>query len=170
MEICRQYHIQIPMQIAFDNWRQEPAAYTEELLGKERNGRLNPVRDFMNLGCTVSFGSDAPCTEPDPIVWLSKAVNHSNPDQAVSIEDALRMTTFNGYWASFDEKMRGSLEEGKIADMVILSANPYTTPKEELIRLNVEELILQGKPYQPQKQSVPEVVLKGLLKRYRTRA
>lgn len=170
MEICRQYHIQIPMQIAFDNWRQEPAAYTEELLGKERNGRLNPVRDFMNLGCTVSFGSDAPCTEPDPIVWLSKAVNHSNPDQAVSIEDALRMTTFNGYWASFDEKMRGSLEEGKIADMVILSANPYTTPKEELIRLNVEELILQGKPYQPQKQSVPEVVLKGMLKRYRTRA
>jgi len=62
------------------------------------------------------------------------------------------------------------LEEGKIADMVILSANPYTTPKEELIRLNVEELILQGKPYQPQKQSVPEVVLKGMLKRYRTRA
>ena len=170
MAICRQYHIQLPMQIAFDNWRQEPAAYTERLLGEERNRRLNPVRDFMRLGCTVSFGSDAPCTEPDPIVWLSKAVNHSNPEQAVSVSDALRMATYNGYWASFDEKERGSLEAGKIADMVILSGDPYTTPGEKLSGLKVEELILQGRPYRPQKQTVPEVVLKGMLRRNRVRA
>ena len=170
MEICRQYHIQLPMQIAFDNWRQEPAAYTQRLLGRERNRRLNPVGDFLRLGCTVSFGSDAPCTEPDPIVWLSKAVNHSNPEQAVSVADALRMATYNGYWASFDEKERGSLEAGKIADMVILSGDPYTTPKEELSGLKVEELILRGKPYRPQKQSVPAVVLKGMLRRNRVRA
>ena len=170
MAICRQYHIQLPMQIAFDNWRQEPPSYTEALLGKERNERLNPVRDFMELGCTVSFGSDAPCTEPDPIVWLSKAVNHSNPGQAVSIEDALRMATYNGYWVSFDEKERGSLEEGKIADMLILSANPYTTPKEKLAELKAEELILQGKPYRPQTQSIPAVVLKGMLKHNRAKA
>lgn len=170
MEICREYRIQVPMQIAFDNWRQEPAVYTEALLGKERNSRLNPVRDFVELGCTVSFGSDAPCTEPDPIVWLSKAVNHSNPKQAVRIEEALRMATYNGYWASFDEKDRGSLEEGKLADMVILSANPYTTPKEELTDIKVEELIAQGKTYQPQTQSIPAVILKGMLRHNRARA
>lgn len=96
MEICEKYKIQVPMQITFDNWRQEPASYTEKLLGKEPNSRLNPIRSFSELGCTVSFGSDAPCTEPDPIVWLYKAVNHSNPDQAVSMEDALRMATYNG--------------------------------------------------------------------------
>lgn len=170
MEICRSYGIQLPMQIAFDNWRQEPAAYTERLLGGERNRRLNPVGDFLRLGCTVSFGSDAPCMEPDPITWLSKAVNHSNPEQAVSVADALRMATYNGYWASFDEKERGSLEAGKIADMVLLSGDPYTTPKEELSGLKVEELILRGKPYRPQKQSVPAVVLKGMLRRNRVRA
>ena len=88
MEICRQYHIQLPMQIAFDNWRQEPQEYTLELLGEERNARLNPVRSFMENGCVVSFGSDGPCTSPDPIAWLYKAVNHSNPNEAVSIRQA----------------------------------------------------------------------------------
>ena len=56
MQICRQYHIQLPMQIAFDNWRQEPQEYTLRLLGEERNARLNPVRSFTENGCFVSFG------------------------------------------------------------------------------------------------------------------
>lgn len=162
MEICSKYHIQIPMQIAFDNWRQEPASYTQELLGSERNSRLNPIRSFMENGCVVSFGSDAPCTDPDPIVWLSKAVNHSNPDQSVSIEQALRMATYNGYYATFDEKERGSLEEGKIADMVILSADPYSVPNDEIINLKVEKLILSGEEYKPQSQSVMSVITKGI--------
>lgn len=165
MDICRQYHIQLPMQIAFDNWPQEPAAYTEALLGKERSARLNPVRTLSERGLVISFGSDGPCTSPDPIVWLYKAVNHSNPDEAVSIREALRMATYNGYRASFDEKERGSLEVGKIADMAILSANPYELPKDRLLELKVETLLLGGKPYQPQTQSVPASVLKGMLSR-----
>ncbi len=148
MKICEDYHIQIPMQIAFDNWKQEPQEYTESILGKERNGRLNPVKDFMDRGCIVSFGSDAPCTAPDPIVWLYKAVNHSNPKQSVDIREALRMSTYNGYWVTFDEKERGSLEEGKIADMVILSDNPYTMDHRGLLNLKVEKLIISGKDYQ----------------------
>ena len=135
------------MQIAFDNWRQEPCEYTQSILGIERNSRLNPVKSFMDSGCVVSFGSDGPCTDPDPIVWLNKAVNHSNPSQSVSIRDALRMSTYNGYWVSFDEKDRGSLEVGKIADMVILSDNPYTMKKESLADLKVEKLIINGKEY-----------------------
>ena len=162
MDICSKYHIQIPMQIVFDNWRQEPASYTQELLGSERNSRLNPIRSFMENGCVVSFGSDAPCTDPDPIVWLSKAVNHSNPAQSVSIEQALRMATYNGYYATFDEKERGSLEEGKIADMVILSADPYAVPNDEIINLKVEKLILSGEEYKPQSQSVMSVITKGI--------
>ncbi len=165
MEICREYNIQLPMQIAFDNWKQEPPEYTESILGSERNKCLNPVRSFMEYGCVVSFGSDAPCTDPDPIVWLSKAVNHSNPEEAVSIKQALRMCTYNGYYASFDEKDRGSLEPGKIADMVILSGNPYETPAEKLSELKVERLILKGKDYRPQSGSPIGAVIKGMLSR-----
>ncbi len=163
MKICSDYHIQLPMQIAFDNWKQEPPEYTESILGPERNARLNPVRSFMEAGCTVSFGSDAPCTNPDPIVWLYKAVNHSNPAESVTIQQALRMCTYNGYYTTFDEKERGSLEVGKIADMVILSDNPYEMPKEDLCSLKVEKLILSGAEYKPQSGGVVGTVIKGML-------
>ena len=162
MKICKDYNIQLPMQIAFDNWKQEPQEYTELILGKERNGRLNPVRSFMEAGCIVSLGSDAPCTDPDPIVWLHKAVNHSNPDEAVTVQQALRMCTYNGYYTTFDDKDRGSLEQGKIADMVILSDNPYEIPSEQLKDITVEKLILSGMDYKLQSGSALGTVIKGM--------
>ncbi len=73
------------------------------------------------------------------------------------------MCTYNGYYTTFDEKERGSLEVGKIADMVILSDNPYEMPKEELASLKVEKLILGGKDYKAQSGSVAGTVLKGML-------
>ena len=75
------------------------------------------------------------------------------------------MATYNGYWTSFDEQERGSLEKGKIADMVILSANPYELPGDRLLDLKVEKLILGGKDYKPQHQSIPLAVIKGMLSR-----
>ena len=161
-QICADYHIQLPMQVSFDNWRQEPAEYTGEILGEKRNNSLNPVRTFKDLGCVVGFGSDGPCTNPDPIVWLYKAVNHSNENERVSIQEALRMSTYNGYWISFDEKERGSLEEGKIADMVILSDNPYTVAPAELMKLKVEKTILNGKEFSSEKGSFLRPVVKGI--------
>ena len=145
MNICEKYNIQLPMQIAFDDWRQEPSTYINEILGEERNSRLNPVKSFMERGCIVSFGSDGPCTNPDPIVWLYKACNHSNPKESITIQDALKMATYNGYYASFDENKRGSLEVGKIADMVILSQNPYNINKKDILSIKVERTILKGK-------------------------
>ena len=50
-------------------------------------------------------------------------------------------------YAAFEEKERGSLEEGKIADMVILSENPYNVPFESIKNSRVEGLILGGRPY-----------------------
>jgi len=145
LKICEDYHIQLPMQIIFDDWPQEPATYITELLGADRTSRLNPVKSFTDRGCVVSFGSDGPCTSPDPMVWIYKAVNHSNPDEAVTVQQALRMSTYNGYWTTFDEKERGSLEVGKYADMCVLSANPYEMSKEELKELKVVRTFLGGK-------------------------
>lgn len=163
IKICREYGIQMPVQSAFINWKQEPDEYLESILGSERLNRLNPIKTFKDNNIVVSFGSDAPCTSPDPIVWMDKAVNNSNPNEAVSIRDALRMSTYNGYYVCFDEKERGSLEVGKIADMVILSANPYEIKKEEINDLTVEELILSGKTYSSCKESVPSTLISGLL-------
>ena len=162
IRICAEYGIQMPVQSAFINWKQEPDEYLESIMGAERCARLNPIRSFRDNGIVVSFGSDAPCTSPDPIVWMDKAVNNPNAAEAVGIEDALRMCTWNGYYTSFDEKERGSLESGKIADMVILSANPYAIPKEDIGKLKVEKLILAGQDYVSARRPVAKAILDGM--------
>lgn len=162
LRICRDYHIMMPVQSAFINWKQEPDDYLESIMGRERCARLNPIRTFRDHGIVVSFGSDAPCTSPDPIVWIDKAVNNANAAEAVSVQDALRMCTYNGCYTTFDEKERGSLETGKIADMVILSDNPYEIPKEQLSALKVEQLILAGQSYQTAKCPVARAILNGM--------
>ena len=150
----------MPVQSAFINWKQEPDEYLVRIMGRERASRLNPLKTFLDNDIVVSFGSDAPCTTPDPIIWLDKAVN--NGEQSVSVRDALRMCTFNGCFASFDEKKRGSLEPGKIADMVILSASPYDIAPEKLGELKVEKLILAGREYESKKGNALKGIVSGL--------
>ncbi|MBO4341205.1 MAG: amidohydrolase family protein [Bacteroidales bacterium] len=162
LEICRQYNIAMPIQSAFINWKQEPDAYLESIMGKERVSRLNSVKVFADGGIRVSLGSDAPCTTPDPIVWIDRCVNNPNESQRVPVQTALRMATFNGYSTTFDDNERGSLETGKIADMVILSANPYAIPSSEIKNLKVEQLILAGKPYRSAKEGILKAAVRGL--------
>lgn len=162
LDICQAYHIVLAVQSAFINWTQEPDEYLERILG-ERSARLNPLKEFTDRGIVLTAGSDGPCTEPDPIDWIYKACNHSVPEQSLTVEQALKMCTYNGYYGSFDEKERGSLEAGKIADMVILSENPYVIPKERLGRLRVEQLLVGGKPYRKLSRSPIGQVLGGML-------
>ena len=161
--ICAEYGIQLPMQTSFIDWPQEPDAYLESIMGEERAGRLNPRRTFWDKDIVISAGSDAPCTDPDPILWMQRACNHSVPEQSLTPQEALRMCTYNGAWTTFDEKERGSLEVGKMADMAILSGNPYEISVSELGSLSVEGLILAGKPYEQQKQGFLAAVVKGML-------
>ena len=163
IRICRDYHIQMPVQSAFINWKQEPDSYLEQILGPERLEKLNPIRTFRDNGIVVSFGSDAPCTTPDPISWIHRAVNNTNTSEVVSVQDALRMCTYNGAWAAFDEQERGSLEAGKIADMVILSANPYAVDKTALKDIRVRSLYLGGKPYTSCRENIAATMLRGLI-------
>ena len=133
---------------AFIGWRHESDYYLERILEEERTAALNPIGTFERNGISVSFGSDAPCTSPDPILWIHKAVNHSNPPERVPVRSAVWMATWNGAYAAFDEKGRGSLEEGKVADLVILSENPYKVPSESIKDIRVEGLIRGSLPYE----------------------
>ena len=143
LEICSKYNIQMPMQSAFIEWKQEPDAYLETILG-ERVKKLNPLRTIWDKGIVISAGSDAPCSDPNPINWMYRAVNHSVPEQSLTIKEALRMCTYNGAYATFDEKERGSLEIGKIADFAILSENIYEMDKTKLCDVKVMDLYLNG--------------------------
>ena len=163
LEICERYNILLPVQTAFINWPQEPDSYLESILG-ERSYKLNPLRDFMNHKLMICAGSDGPCTDPDPIQWIYKACNHSVKDQSLTVYEALRMCTYNGYYATFDEKLRGSLEVGKIADMVILSESPYKVEIDKLDKLKVEQLLLAGKSYEKLSQNPVKHILSGVFK------
>ncbi|MBQ6801874.1 MAG: amidohydrolase family protein, partial [Oscillospiraceae bacterium] len=101
IRICREYKIGLAVQSAFIDWPQEPNDYLESILG-ERAAKLNPFRTYLENGIMMSVGSDGPCTEPDPINWIYKACN--NGAESLSVQQALRMCTFNGYWQTFDEK------------------------------------------------------------------
>lgn len=160
IRICSDYKIALAIQSCFIDWPNEPQEYLEQILG-DRASKLNPFKTYAEKGILLSFGSDAPCTEPDPILWIHKACN--NGDQSLSVPEALKMCTYNTYWMSFDEKERGSLEPGKIADMVILSQNPYTTERTQLNQILVEQLLIQGQPYQNISQNPVAQILRGMI-------
>ena len=163
MRICQEYHINLAVQSSFISWRQEPDAYLEKILGKKRLLQLNPLKTFYQNSLVIAAGSDAPCTDPNPLSWLDKAVNNPNQEEALSVTEALRMCTLNGYYLGFDDQERGSLEVGKIADMVILSDNPYRINKKDISKLRVESLILGGKEYQSAEENFIKALFRGFI-------
>ncbi len=144
---CAELGIHLPVQPAFLDWNLEPEEYLESIIG-DRVKKISPLRDMTDMGIILSGGSDGPCTIPDPIFGMYCACNHYVPEQSLSIAEALKMFTYNTAWTCFDEKERGSLEAGKIADMVILNRNPMAMDPKALTELKVEKLILGGKPYE----------------------
>jgi predicted amidohydrolase YtcJ len=75
-------------------------------------------------------------TDIDGNVW--------GPRQRVSIAEALRIGTIHGAWASFEEKLKGSIEAGKLADLVVLGRDPLETNPAELVKIPVERTMVGG--------------------------
>ena len=153
--------IHIPLQPAFLHWELEPYYYLKGILG-DRVDRISPLRKMTDMGIVLSGGSDAPCTLPDPIFGMYCACNHYVPGQSLTIQEAIKMFTFNCAWTTFDEKDRGSLETGKVADMAVLNRNPLAMKPGELLSLRVEKLLLNGAPYK-KGQGVLSLLSKGIL-------
>ena len=119
-----------------------------EMYGKTRMERFNPLRSIYERGVVLVGGSDSPVTAYDPIFGIHCAVNHPLPQEGLPLKEALKMFTINAAYSAFEEKEKGSLEEGKLADMVILSCNPYDVPIEKIYEIvKVEYAFVAGKPY-----------------------
>lgn len=161
LEICARHNIHIAAQSTFLDWPLEPLEYVESVLGK-RAFDILPLKTMVDMGIKISLGSDAPCTVPDPIEFLHCACNHYVKEQSVDAQTALKMLTVNAAWAGFDEKETGTLEAGKRADMVILSENPLTVPAQELRRVRVESLMIDGKKWKGG-QSLASALARGLV-------
>jgi len=147
LDKCAEMGIGITLQPGFLISDLEPPKYLEEILG-DRVKMNSPLRHMVGSGIHVSGGSDAPVMPPDPIQGIYGACNHPyDPGQSLTIQQALKMFTYEVAWMSFDERERGSLEEGKIADMVILNKNPLRMEPKNLRELKVEQLLLSGRTY-----------------------
>lgn len=110
-----------------------------------------PLHAFQQEGIPFSLSSDVPVTPCDSMVNLHAAVTRKtqdgddlSPGQAITIETALHAYTAGGAIGSFEENLKGTLEPGKLADMVVLSADPTAVDSEELPSIAIRRTILNG--------------------------
>ncbi len=139
----------------------EPPEYLEEIIG-DRVHASSPFRSIVDGGIHFSGGSDAPVCPPNPFLGIHGLCNHPyDSGQSLTIEEALRAYTHEVAWMSFDDEDRGTLEKGKIADMVIVDSNPLETKLADLSGLTTKQLLVAGKPYAPA-QGVLGALLSGM--------
>lgn len=165
MDIIEKYHLQIAGQPAFIEMDLQYIDLLMEKLGEKRCYAAEPHSKFIRRGVIFTAGSDCPVTFPDAISWIHWMVNNPNVPHRVPLTDAIRVCTYNGYYATFDEKERGSLEVGKIADMVILDKNPYDVAPENIKDIKVLSTIYGGKKWQKSDGNIIATILKGMVRK-----
>ena len=105
----------------------------------------NPFREIIEAGVVVCGSSDCDVTPADPLLGIYSAVNHPVEEHRVDLYDAIKMFTINGAYAIFEEESKGSLEVGKIADLVILDTDIMETPEDKIDKIAVNTTIKNGK-------------------------
>jgi hypothetical protein len=109
-------------------------------------------RKLMQSGAVVGNGTDAPVEDVSPLASFYASVSRKlkdgsvfYPAQRMSREEALRSYTWSNAYAAFEEKVKGSLEPGKLADITVLSRDIMTVPEDEIVATDVVYTIVGGK-------------------------
>jgi predicted amidohydrolase YtcJ len=113
-------------------------------IGAERAARVDPVRTLMRPGLLVAGGSDSTVTPLGPLVGVHAAVNHSNPAERVGVQEALELYTINAARIAFEEQDKGSVEVGKLGDLVVLAQDPFETDPSRIKDVLVEMTVIGG--------------------------
>ena len=119
--------------------------------GPERNKYLGALKSMMEAGVKCSLHSDAP-SGPCGLEMIDGAVNRydhaqnvqCDTTQAVSVLDAIRCCTYNAAYQSYEENIKGSLEPGKLADMIVLSDNILAIDPHDIHKLKVDMTFIDG--------------------------
>jgi len=124
-----------------------------ENVGGERSEWIKPHRAWIDNGIVVAAGTDSPVTPylPFPSLWASIARRtevlgtEMGAEQKVSREEAIRMYTINGAYHTFEEDIKGSIEPGRLADLIIIDRDILTRPLDEIKNTKVLMTFLGGK-------------------------
>ncbi len=127
-------------------------AHRALIAGPKRAENISPAKKALQEDIIFSFHNDTPVTPIDPMLQVFAGVNRVTSSgyvlgkkQRIDVADALKAITINAAYMHKEEKTKGSLEMGKLADLVILEKNPLKVPVEELKDIRVEETIIGGK-------------------------
>ncbi|MCZ6558542.1 MAG: amidohydrolase [SAR324 cluster bacterium] len=132
--------------------------HINNFIGAERAARMTPVKTALKLGLRPCAHSDCPVCTPNDPVWPSNPLwgmacattrktrsgIDNGPEERISPEEALCMYTLNGAYATFEENIKGSIEPGKLADLVVLGDDPLAVDTWEIRNIPVERTIIGG--------------------------
>ncbi|HQQ78506.1 MAG TPA: amidohydrolase [Thermoanaerobaculia bacterium] len=124
----------------------------DQIIGPELAQQISPMRSVLNAGMIATSHTDAPVALPNLMQVMWATVNRTSrsgkvmgPGERLTPIEALKAITLWGAHEHFEEKAKGSLEAGKLADMVILSNNPLTIDPAKINTIQVMETIKEGK-------------------------
>jgi predicted amidohydrolase YtcJ len=129
--------------------------WAQKRLGAERMHDSYVFRSLLDSGAMLAFGSDWPVAPMDPIMGIYAAVTRRTlddrnpggwiPEQKISVAEAVHAYTVGSAYAQFDEKIKGSLEPGKLADLVVLSRDIFHIDPVEIQNARVDLTICDGR-------------------------
>ncbi|HTM47877.1 MAG TPA: amidohydrolase [Bryobacteraceae bacterium] len=120
--------------------------------GAGRLNRMFAMRSFLDHGIRVAPGSDYVPGPFEPMMALQSCVTRTDvkgvtwgPGQKITVAEAVRASTANGAYATFEENLKGALEPGKLADLVVLGRDPFTADPSTLASIPVERTMAGGR-------------------------
>ncbi|RKY87488.1 hypothetical protein DRQ09_04410 [candidate division KSB1 bacterium] len=129
--------------------------FAEQRLGKERCRYSYAWRSLLNAGVHVAFGTDWPVEPVNPMEGLYAAVTRKDrkgepgngwfPEEKLTMMEAIELYTLGSAYATFEENIKGSIEPGKLADIVVLSKDLMTIPEDQIMKTEVVYTIVGGK-------------------------
>jgi predicted amidohydrolase YtcJ len=120
-------------------------------IGRRRSRLCYPLATLVRRGIRVAGSSDRPVVAGAPLLGIHDAVNQLTgsgepyaPEEALTPEEALRLFTANAAFASFEDHRKGTLTPGKLADFVVLDADPTAVPKAEIAAIPIVATFVGG--------------------------
>jgi len=109
-------------------------------------------KSFLDAGIRVPGASDYTPGPYDPLMAIQSMVTRKDykgrvwgPNQKVTVDEALTITTINGAYASSEEQLKGSITAGKLADFVVLEKDPHDVNPDEIMNIKVNRTVVGGK-------------------------
>lgn len=107
---------------------------------------LHPIKTLFDAGVIVAAGSDCPMEPLSALLGIQELINRpSYPEQRLCLDEAIRLYTLNAAYCSGEEAIKGSIEEGKLADLTILAENIDAINADRIPEVEVEFVVLDGK-------------------------